>query len=188
METISPEKPIKAIKRRGAGKSKITGSFLPPPKPKKKKPSTIKIPSGFDVGKAVSLRLKNHLSYEAIGKIMGVTKQCIQQRIQTHIELFDDPELSQAYTENKERIMASAESRFLVAALDKEKMDQASSLQCVTAVGILYDKQRLERGLSTDNISIRSVHGQIQAKLKDLSDRKDKLTFELHSLADIVDK
>lgn len=159
------------------------GTELPKPRARNPRPTTA---TAFDITRALKLRMINKLSYQDIANVFGLSKQAIQSRLQSHIELFEDPELTAAYVEHKEKVFAGAESRFLVASLDPEKLANASTLQLVTSAGIMYDKQRLERGLSTENISVRSLLGSLNNDLEELKLKREKLTHELHSMNDTV--
>lgn len=92
-----------------------------------------------------------HLSHSQIAKIIGCDKSNITHRLQAEgvVSL-------QHYKDNRADILALLQRRIVstITALDIKK---ASLLQKATVFGILYDKERLERGLSTVNQSIHSL-------------------------------
>jgi predicted transcriptional regulator len=102
-----------------------------------------------DAAKALEYRLKKHMSYAEIGKLMGVTKQAVQQRLERFSKLLDDPEIIDVHDNNTDKILTGAMHRMICNAVDDEKIKSASTLQLVTSYGILFDKQRLNRGLAT---------------------------------------
>ena len=46
---------------------------------------------GFDLSLAIEYRYKNHLTLQEIGDKLGVTKQCVEQRLAKVIKLIGDP-------------------------------------------------------------------------------------------------
>jgi DNA-binding IclR family transcriptional regulator len=58
---------------------------------------------------------------------------------------------AQSYGERRAEILQGIQDRLLSTITDTD-IQKSSLLQRVTATGILYDKERLERGLSTANI------------------------------------
>ena len=63
----------------------------------------------------------------------------------------------------------------LVESIGEDVIKDASLLQRVTAMGILYDKERLERGQSTSNVSVADY----TAKLVDLRTERERLEAAL---------
>jgi len=100
------------------------------------------------------------LSHDQIAKITGCTHSNITQRLQrTGITSLSN------YKANRGDLFALLQSKILNTITEAD-IKKASLLQRVTASGILYDKERLERDKSTANIA--TVHTDI-AKLKEVA-------------------
>jgi len=93
------------------------------------------------------------LSHEQIGKVVGCTASNVTKRLQVA-----GIASLRHFKANRGDIFAATQGRILNSITDKD-IKSASLLQRLTAIGILYDKERIERGLSTENISI---HADIQ--------------------------
>ncbi len=109
-----------------------------------------------DVSQAIDLKYNHHLSYEQIAVIQGVTKQAIHERIK---DLLPIPE-TKVYIDHRADILANIQLK-LLSNLDESRLAKASAYQLVGAAGLLYDKERLERGMSTANLA--SIHADIAA-------------------------
>lgn len=118
----------------------------------------------IDVSTALDQRVNNRLSYEQIAKLQGVTKQAIHKRLKG---LLPD-EAAEVYREKRADIFSKMQLDCL-SAVDGPKRKAASALQLVTCAGILYDKERLERGQSTSNIDTRSITLHVEALDADIA-------------------
>ena len=86
------------------------------------------------------------LSHTQISKILGCNPSNVTHRLQTAgVTSLRD------YKKNRADFFAATQSRMLNN-ITEEDMKKASLSQKVVAAGILYDKERLERDLSTQNI------------------------------------
>ena len=99
------------------------------------------------IAKLLALR-KKKLSYEQIGKIVGCSKVNVWERLQPYI---DEIESLDSYKDNRADLLAIVQHR-LVNTLNPTTIEKMSPRDRVLAYGILYDKERLERGQSTQNI------------------------------------
>ena len=124
----------------------------------------------IDLDYAIQLRLKG-LSYEEIAKIFNVSKQAVHNRLTGYIS--ENIEI-QAFSKHKADILAGKQAEIL-RSLTEEDIKKASAYQRVGMFGILYQNERLERGLSTQNIDTKSIAIHLQTVAKDLEDRKAKL-------------
>lgn len=116
---------------------------------------------------------KKGLNYEEIGKICGVTKQAIHSRFQTHgLANYS----LRHYVENRADIFAWMQSRLLFSLSDADIKRMAPDRR-VWAAAVLYDKERLERGMSTENLSISSIAVHLQSTLAEHQERS-KLLLE----------
>ena len=109
-----------------------------------------------DVSKALDLKYNHNLSYEEIAAIQGVSKQAIHNRLKNLLPI---PE-TKTFMENRGDILASFQAKML-ANLDDEKINKMAGDRLVWSAAVLYDKERLERGMSTANLA--SVHADIAA-------------------------
>ena len=109
----------------------------------------------MDISKAIELR-RQGLSYQDIGKYFGCTKQA------AHHALIPYTIVSKQLTDYKaHRADLYADvGREILFSIDQTDIQKASLLQKTTAMAVLYDKERLERDLSTVNLSI---HADIKA-------------------------
>jgi hypothetical protein len=118
---------------------------------------TKKLPRGhsrkIDVHKAFDLRLRG-LTYEEIAKQFGCCKQSVQEALAPFqvpdggtVDLFKD---------RRADILAATQVRLLQGLTD-EKIKQAKLGELSIAFGTLFDKERLERGQSTQNQGVMVV-------------------------------
>jgi len=102
-----------------------------------------------DVNAALKLKVDNGLSYSQIGAIQGYTKQAIHKAIKP---LLPSP-ATDYYKVNRADILAGLQVKML-AQVDDARLKKAPVGSLVLAACQLYDKERLERGQSTANISV----------------------------------
>ena len=110
-------------------------------------------------------------SYREIAEITGGNKDVINRRIK---DLLPD-DTTKVYIENRADILAKLQCE-LLQGLDASKIKGASALQLITGAGILFDKERLERGQSTQNVE--SVITTLSSDADDLRKLKKKLLGE----------
>ena len=100
---------------------------------------------------------KKGLTYQEIGNLVGRTKQTVQERLKPIIDDIDTIEL---HKKHRADILA-LQSRRILKSLTNDDIQKTPAGQRVMMYGILYDKERLERGESTANIA--SLHADIKA-------------------------
>ena len=127
---------------------------------------------------------KQGLSYDEIGSMIGRSKQAVHQRLQPYKDAIENLPV---FKENRADIFAIHQQRLLNSLSDDDirKIPPGSRF---TGVGILYDKERLERGQSTGNISMESLveHRQtLEEASREAQARKDAA---LKAIAAIEDK
>jgi len=113
-------------------------------------------PKYTDVNKAIELRAKG-LTYKDIAIYLGVSKQAVHQRLKGIMP--EDVDL-QPYKNHRADILAAKQAELLKSLTPKDIKD-SSPYQKVGMFGILYDKERLERGESTQNVAIAAVYQDI---------------------------
>lgn len=133
-------------------------------------------PGKIDFNKALKLRFEKNLSLQDIAEHFGVSRQAVWERFQRFKELLEDPESVTAHQSNRDRFWSTLEMKYLLNALDPEKVKETSAAQSAMIAGIAYDKTRLERGLSTENISIKNTAASINQAILDINKRIEELS------------
>lgn len=116
---------------------------------KKSNNSLTKAVPKIDVKKAIELRLKG-LSYRDIGFFFKCSHSAVAERLKPYIQN-DEIDL-EAFKSNRADLMAMKQAQVL-GALTIEDVEKASAKDKALVYGILYDKERLERGQSTSNVA-----------------------------------
>jgi len=114
---------------------------------------------GVNIEKAVELRLKG-LTYQEIGDYFCVTKQAIQY----HLGGLTADELSlKAYKDNRADLLAMKQTE-LLKTLTPEEIKKIPPGSRVTCMGILYDKEAIERGHSDPKSGVVNIQINFQGK------------------------
>lgn len=100
----------------------------------------------IDLQKALELRLKNKLSYDAIAQYFGVSPQAVHERLQKFKSMLADPEMIEQYDKVEDQILTSVKMRYCERLLDPDAIKKASARDASIIYGTLFDKQRLIRG------------------------------------------
>lgn len=106
----------------------------------------------IDKQRAIQLKTEHNLSYADIARIQGVSPAGVQRAIADILPA----ESTQRYIAHRSDILARAQEKLLLA-LDSDKIKSMSGLQIVTALGILYDKEQLEKGISKEKPPVMVV-------------------------------
>ncbi len=110
-----------------------------------------------DVAKALKLRLKNGMTINEIADHFGVTKQAISQALKSFRGLLNsDASSVEAFDSCKPQLLSAVEQKMLQALLDPDKLQKASLNNVAYAFTQIHSANRLERNLSTDNVSVFS--------------------------------
>jgi hypothetical protein len=96
----------------------------------------------------------------------GRSKQAVHQRLQPYKDAIEN---LPAFKENRADIFAIHQQRLLNSLTDDD-IKRIPPGSRFTGVGILYDKERLERGESTANVSVLS--SRLDAARKRVQDRE----------------
>lgn len=116
---------------------------------------------------------KKNLTYKEIGNLHGISKQAVHQRLQG-AGLADYS--IQHYVNNRADILAWLQHRLLFSLTDDDLKKMAPDRR-IWSMAVLYDKERLERGQSTEILSISSIAMHIQGELAEHQAR-GKVLFE----------
>ena len=125
------------------------------------------------ISRIIELRKRGN-SYTEIGKILGCSKQNVELRLRPFKA---EIEALESYKEQRADVLAVYQQKILNSLTDSDikSIPPGSRL---TGFGILYDKERLERGQSSENIAIDAVHESYQ----DNKARHDKAVARLAEL------
>ena len=126
-----------------------------------------------DVERALDLHLNHGLSYAQMAPILGVHPSAIHKRIK-HLLPNND---TQYYQNHRADILSHVQLQ-LLSQVDTRRLKKVSSRDAVISYGILYDKERLERGQSTANTDMRIL----SATLKELEAQEKELRESLGDL------
>jgi predicted transcriptional regulator len=118
------------------------------------------------IAKIIELRNKN-LTYEQIGQLLGCTKQNIAYRLQMFKPAIDNlPSIKELRADN-----LAVVSSTILNSLTPEDIKKSTGYQKVGMFSLLYDKERLERGQSTENISHLDISKNLSDLLAELKSR-----------------
>ena len=129
----------------------------------------------IDVGKALTLRLKNGLSYGDITKQFNVSRPAVYKRLKPFENFIKDPDSLNAYGENRAAILNSAEMTMIKEMVNGDKLEKASVNNIAYAYNTLFNARRLDQGESTANIS----HHLLSEKVSELDREEAILRAEL---------
>ena len=110
-----------------------------------------------DTAQAINLRLNHNLSYNRIAKIQGVTTQAVHQRLKQFLPTTE----TELFKNNRADILANTQLK-IITQIDSPRLKKAGLRDLVVSAGILYDKERLERGLSSQNVSYNVITDQLK--------------------------
>ena len=125
--------------------------------------STVKYAPKFTSPLKIEELLKKGLALTQIAKLCNISVTAVRGLIERNNI---DPIDTEVYKKNRADTLASVQRR-LLNNISQADIKKSGLRDKVVAVGILYDKERLERGQSTENVSIdgalRSIHSQLFA-------------------------
>lgn len=132
-------------------------------------------PVKFDILQALDLRSRG-LSYEKIGKILGINRNSIAAGVGKIGELLDNRNNKlTAYREHEADIIDAVRARMIDALYlkleDPEEAKKIDIQRLIWGFGVLFDKARLFRGQSTANLQqlttiITNAHAKATEKQK----------------------
>lgn len=127
----------------------------------------------FDLGRAVKMRFEQRMSYSEIGALLGVSAQAVQSRISTVCELLGDREKIKEFQARESDVLANAREVLITSALEPGKINKAPVQSLVWSYGVLFDKQRLLDGKSTQNIAYQDMtasEAEVEARIKAIAE------------------
>ena len=108
----------------------------------------------MDYSKALKLRLLNGLSYNEIAKACGVHKSTVVNGLKPFLSLLRNPQAREAYKANKSDLLTAAEMHIVGKIANPQAIKKASINNLAYAANTLYNMNRLEQDLSTNNVSV----------------------------------
>ena len=129
----------------------------------------------IDIGKALTLRLRNDLSYGAIAKQLNCAKSSIYARLKPFEKMLSDPAADQTYDDNRNLLLNAVERQLVTDMLDEDKRKSASLNNTAYAAKTVFEMRRLDKGESTANIS----HHVLSEKISELDSEEARLRAEL---------
>lgn len=112
-------------------------------------------------------------SIRDIANKFGVTPEAIKYRLRGLVKYLD--ESVQNYEKNRATIFSAAEKVFLEEMLSKKKVKKAGVNQLAYAFRQVYDANRLEKGLSTQNIVYADIQKEKEAIEQAIKEYEEKL-------------
>ncbi len=102
------------------------------------------------------------LTHQQIADLVGCSKTNVTERLQTVTQEIDSVKNFKKHRADTFAVIGHR----LINSLTPEVIKEMSGLQMMTAAGIAYDKERLERDLSTENVSHDVLIGTASDKRK----------------------
>ncbi len=134
--------------------------------------SSVNIPAvtaqSVDLRKALTLRIKNKLSYEKIGMQLGIPRGTVYDALKPWEKLIGSPERLEAYRANKGDILTGLEMQLASLIPNKAKSGKATLGNVAYAIDKLNNIVRLEEGKSTQNILYADIDRHSQELRREL--------------------
>ena len=109
----------------------------------------------FDHGRAVTLRLREKLTYKQIAQRMNTTEAHVVNSLKKFYAFLEEPGNLYAYRDNKSDLLETMEYRLLVYLSDLMNDKKCASVKDIAlALKVVNELGRLERGQSTSNVSV----------------------------------
>ena len=131
-------------------------------------------PKGIPLAAIIDYIENKNLSLTETANLLGCTKSNIKQRLTNHGII---PGYLKKYKENRADILATYQG-IILNSLTPNDLKRAGLSQKIMAYGVLYDKERLERGQSTENIAYADMIKVNEQIDKDLAAMRKKLGID----------
>ena len=139
----------------------------------------------FDLPKALRLYYKNGNSLAEIAEILNTPRSTVYYRLQAVLKMLPPRSEIDAYRDNKSSILDAAEYKLVCKMLDTDTIEKSTLNNAAYAFQQIATQNRLEKGLSTSNVSAIEIH----ASISDLQTQASKLRDQLkHAIQDVVSK
>lgn len=121
---------------------------------------------------------KKGLTHQQIANLLGCDKSNVTKRLGT---IKEELESLDNFTKHKSATMEFIQQR-LLDSITPEKIKEATLQQTATSFGIIYDKQRLQDGKSTENLDFGNYGAlvnelqEVNRQIEELEKREQKVT------------
>jgi predicted DNA-binding protein YlxM (UPF0122 family) len=119
--------------------------------PTKREPN--KVTRKIDVALALDMRLRKGMTFQAIADYFGVNKGSVFQSLKRFLHVIQSPEAVQAFNKSKSQVLDAVELELLSQLVNTNKLKDASTNNIAYALKEVHNMNRLEKDLSTSNIS-----------------------------------
>lgn len=125
---------------------------------------------GRDLADVIKMRYVQGHSYEQITKLTGLSREMVMNMIGPFKVMMDDPERIRAFKVNEETLIDGAKMLLLQGIVeqlsDPDRRKKVDLSRLTYGFGILFDKNRLLQGQSTQNVMslselVRAAHANL---------------------------
>ncbi len=131
----------------------------------------------YTIGNILKMRLEGD-THQEIGDYFNVSKQAIHAKLKGLFDMLDQDNI-QAYKKNKVALFTAVEMHLLQELVNAKRLKKASTGNIAYAFDKIAIHNRLEQGLSTENVAIKDVSDDLIDKAKQASDNLAKLKAKL---------
>lgn len=124
----------------------------------------------IDMSDVLKLRLVNKVTLSEIAAKYNVSPQAISQRINKFMDKISDPEMIQAYKDNRADILSSVEEKIIEYMLTPSVLEKATFNNLAYGYQQVFNARRLEENKSTANL--QGIYAIVQRLDKD--ERKEE--------------
>jgi len=111
----------------------------------------------FPLSEAIKLRIENRLTFKEIADRYGVSKQAVHSKLRKFIRILGEPDINNAYKEQRKQILSATERVLIESMLDPTKLKNASLNNIAYSFQQIHTARRLEEGHSTQNIGVHAL-------------------------------
>ena len=129
----------------------------------------------IDMSDVLKLRLVNKVTLSEIAAKYNVSPQAISQRINKFMEKISDPEMIQAYKDNRADILTATEERILQQMLTPSVLEKATFNNLAYGYQQVFNARRLEENKSTANL--QGIYAIVQRL--DKAERKEEEVIDV---------
>lgn len=128
----------------------------------------------MDIMQAVLLRIDKGLTFKQIEELSGIPDSTIHKKYHEVIHHFTKDKIEK-WERNKGDILSGVEMMTVSQMMDNDVLKKASFNNLAYGLGVVNNINRLHRGQSTDNISVKAL----SASLSDLQVERERLRKQL---------
>jgi hypothetical protein len=158
-ETPDTESVVTSDKRNARPKLRIRTRVKPGPK-------TVNTLTESDRADLLSLRVKG-VDTRTLATRYEVNERSLNKWLKQYDGLFAEIEGIENFKAHRADLLTAAHSRLLKSIVSESKLKRANLGQVATAMDKVYKHERLERGLSTDNQSVKSFSRVVKTEPED---------------------